>query len=242
MVLVGLVSVLPIFCSAIVFAMMVFASKATEAQTYRVIREYITGSSGTNPTAGVTIRGGALWGTTSNGGSLGMGGTVYDLMYAGNKWVGGDLFDFPSGVGNPGARLTFSSDGHPYGTTVGNGDSDLGTVFYVIPQPTICRVATCQPWRENLLYQFKGFPDGAHPGYGELTWDQQGNIYGTTTIGGAKEFGVVYEMTPPVPPSKTWTEERHLEFRRPGRMEYPQNAVIFDNNGNLLGAGSSRAA
>src|SRR5580704_5224855 len=86
---------------------------AVYAQTYATIYPFL-GTNGATPTAGVTIKVGNLWGTTSTGGSNGSG-TVYELMEIGNNWVGGDLFAFPSNVANPQARLIFGLDGHPYG-------------------------------------------------------------------------------------------------------------------------------
>jgi len=38
-------------------------------------------------------------------------------------------------------------------------------------------------WNEALLHSFTGSPDGAIPTYGNLTFDQAGNIYGTTLAG-----------------------------------------------------------
>jgi hypothetical protein len=40
------------------------------------------------------------------------------------------------------------------------------------------------------LYSFKGQPDAGFP-YGGLTFDQAGNLYGTT-LRGANDFGSVY--------------------------------------------------
>ncbi len=54
-----------------------------------------------------------------------------------------------------------------------------GTVFNLRPFPAVCKTALC-PWMETVLYQFAGAPDGAYPEYGDLIFDQAGNIYGTT--------------------------------------------------------------
>ncbi len=196
--------------------------QVAHAQTYT---HYPPGN-GAKPEAGVTIKGDFVYGTATGGG-LGAG-AVFELKHL------GDLIDFSGGIGSPQARVLFGPDGHLYSTFPGSGDNDLGQVYNLIPNPTLCKVVTCQPWRPTVLYSFKGYPDGAHPGYGDLIWDQLGNIYGTTTSGGSEELGVVYEMMPPVPPSKTWTEQVIWSFTGPDG-EYPQNAVVFDANGNLLG-------
>jgi uncharacterized repeat protein (TIGR03803 family) len=204
---------------------------AAHAQTYSTFPP----GSGGDPQAGVTIRGDFVYGTTASGG-LGAG-VVFEVKHL------GDLFDFPGGnaAANPEARVVFGPDGHIYGTGSQAGSDGDGLVFKLIPNPTICRVAQCRPWGAYVLYSFMGHPDGAIPGHGDLIWDEQGNIYGTTTLGGTKNLGVVYEMMPPVPPSNSWTESVVWNFGG-SDGENPQNAVIFDSNGNLLGTAKQGGA
>jgi uncharacterized repeat protein (TIGR03803 family) len=206
----------------LVFGMTILADLTVSAQTYNVFSP----GGGSHPAAGVTIRGDFVYGTTAYGG--GGSGVVFEVKHL------GDLVEF-TGVPAPGpqSRVVFGPDGHLYGTYADGATNSF--LFSLVPSATVCKSANCQPWKVNVLHLFAGFPsDGAIPGYGDLTWDQQGNIYGTTTIGGNTEHGVVYELMPPVPPSKTWTESVIWNFTGPDG-EYPQNAVIFDGNGNLLG-------
>jgi uncharacterized repeat protein (TIGR03803 family) len=64
-----------------------------------------------------------------------------------------------------------------------------------------------------MLYSFMGYPsDGDEPGYGDLIWDQQGNIYGTTTHGGPSGFGTVYQLTKS---GNSWTEAPIYSFSGP---------------------------
>jgi uncharacterized repeat protein (TIGR03803 family) len=215
----------------IVIGLTMVADPRARAQTYIT---YAPGS-GATPEAGVTVRGDFVYGTASAGGGFG-DGVVFEVKHL------GDLVSFGGGIGSPEARVVFGPDGHPYGTLPGSGSDNLGQVYNLFPQVTICRTAACQPWRVNVLYRFTGYPsDGARPGYGDLTWDQQGNIYGTTTAGGSKEYGVVYEMMAPIPPSKSWTEKVIWNFTGPDG-EYPQNAVIFDSKGNLYGTSKQGGA
>ena len=60
------------------------------------------------------------------------------------------------------------------------------------PPPTACKAAVCLV-RERALY-IAGPPhnDGGAP-QGDLTFDQSGNIYGTTGYGGADNYGVIYD-------------------------------------------------
>lgn len=209
------------------------AGQKAEAQTYHLVFEFL--ANGATPTAGVTIRGNSLWGTTSSGG-IGGGGTVYELVSTENIW---SLVNISDHSDSPKARVNFGPDGHPYIATSGYGT--FGFVFDFFPPATICKTANCS-WKANTLHNFTdGSSDGANPGYGDLAWDQQGNMYGTTTLAGGGGVGTVYELMPPIPPSKMWTEEVIWNFSgHDGK--YPQNAVIFDSNGNLLGTAKQGGA
>jgi uncharacterized repeat protein (TIGR03803 family) len=66
---------------------------------------------------------------------------------------------------------------------------------------------------ETVLYAFQNPVTGANP-VSSLVADARGNLYGTTSSGGnirGPEYcsmgcGTVFELLPPVPPGKTWTE------------------------------------
>jgi uncharacterized repeat protein (TIGR03803 family) len=50
-------------------------------------------------------------------------------------------------------------------------------------------------WLYTELYDFTGGSDGAGP-VGNLVMDANGNLYGTTSAGGANGAGVIWEITP----------------------------------------------
>lgn len=205
-------------------------SSVAHAQTYKTYGL----NNAANPQAGVTVKGDFVYGTAASGG-LG-GGAAFEVKHLGT------IYNFSSLPSTPESRIVFGLDNHLYGTTAGDGVDDLGVVYNLIPNPTLCKTALCQPFRLTVLHQFQGFPsDGAHPAHGDLIWDRQGNIYGTTTTGGTNELGVVYEMMPPVPPSKTWTEQVIWNFTGPDG-ENPQSGVVFDGNRNLLGTAQQGGA
>jgi uncharacterized repeat protein (TIGR03803 family) len=92
---------------------------------------------------------------------------------------------------------------------------------------------------EIVLYNFcqqSGCPDGARPN-GELVFDAAGNLYGTTTTGGANNGGqgTVFELSP----SKGgWTETVLYSFcAQPNCTDgyAPSGPLIFDSLGNLYG-------
>jgi uncharacterized repeat protein (TIGR03803 family) len=198
-------------------AFLVFLSPVAHAQTFSVIHTFTgNGGDGASPAAGVTLRAGALYGTTSQGGVGGATGpgTVYQMTHSGSGWTYTPVFLFPadkSGGANPQARVVFGPDGHLYGTTNVGGASQAGVVFYLTPPLSICKTVFCS-WKENVLWNFGAGNDGAYPGYGDLIWDQwndQGNIWNTTINGGTYNSGTLYELTKV---GSVWAEQVQIAF------------------------------
>lgn len=198
------------------------------AQTYSVIHAFAGGTDGAVPKAGVTIRGNALYGTTTGGG---YNGTVYQLTNSGSNWVFSALAGLGSKGSTPLARVIFGPDGHLYGTSIYGGTYSDGTVFKLTPEVGLCRDAACY-WTVSVLHDFGLGTDGEFVD-ANLIWDQQGNIYGTTTLGGTSGYGhgTVFELTPS---GNGYTENLLYSFSG-GDGESPNGGVIFDNKGNLFG-------
>jgi uncharacterized repeat protein (TIGR03803 family) len=77
-------------------------------------------------------------------------------------------------------------DGNFYGTTSYGGANNFGTVFRITPAGVF-----------STLYSFcaqTNCADGEAPG--ALTLGNDGNFYGTTSVGGAKGNGTVFQITP----------------------------------------------
>ena len=144
------------------------------------------GSNGGVPEAGlITDAVGNLYGTTRFGG-INSCGTVFQLTPSGGGWSLNTIYTFPGqpdGCG-PEGKLIMDAAGSLYGTTFYGGHG-AGTVFKLTPANG--------NWTYTLLHDFTG--DGAYP-MGSLVFDASGNIYGTTTHGGSKDEGVVFEITP----------------------------------------------
>ncbi len=143
---------------------------------------------GSFPAGGLVMdRIGNLYGTTTAGGGPSNGGVAFVLSPDGAETV---LYDFCSAAnctdGNePMGSLVLDGSGDLYGTTYSGGARNQGTVFRVARRSgetvlhSFCSVATCA--------------DGQNPVSG-LILDAKGNLYGTTTGGGAQNHGTVFEV------------------------------------------------
>jgi uncharacterized repeat protein (TIGR03803 family) len=148
---------------------------------------------GAHPTAGLIMDGnGILYGTTLDGGASGKG-TVFKLLpppAAGGAWTEQVIHSFcalPNCAdgANPASGLLMDPSGDLYGTTINGGANGKGTVFVVTAGGV-----------ENVRYSFcsaANCADGANPVAGLIT-DGAGNLYGTTTAGGAGNQGTVFRV------------------------------------------------
>lgn len=217
--------------------------------TFRQLHTFSGGIDGATPLAGLTMdAAGNLYGTAYAGGSG--YGTAYKLTHKGSGWTFSPLYNFAGGNdgAGPSARLIFGPNGTLYGTTTHGGDgtgdctsgyTGCGTVFNLKPQARACTTALCA-WVETVLYQFQGGDDGFLPYQADLTFDQAGNIYGTTLYGGLYGFcserwacGTVYELTKS---GNTWNKTVLHNFNgNSADGGEPYSGVIFDKAGNLYG-------
>jgi len=217
------------FCATLCLAVL---SSLAEAQTYSILYNFSGACGGNFALGGATLdQSGRIYGTTYSGGAYG-GGAVYRLAHEGEGWICSPVYNFGSqnhDGSNPTAGVVIGPDGLLYGTTT-EGGSGYGTVFRLQPRPNSCAGAMC-PWNETILYAFGNGADGGYPGYGKLTFDSAGNIYGTTNGGGSRGYGVVFKLTRS---GSGWTESVIWDFAN-GGGDSPLSGVIFDNAGNLYG-------
>src|ERR1700730_7144504 len=96
------------------------------------------------------------------------------------------------------AGLLAGQHGELYGNSFQGGKNNLGIIFELIP-------AGGGSFRYSILYSFGAPPDGQLP-RGTLTRDRNGNLYGTTQIGGAFGCGAVFALSPPATIGGAWTE------------------------------------
>ncbi len=171
---------------------------------------------------------GNLYNVCTVGGANGFG-TVYEMSLQQGKWRLTTLYAFkdqPDGA-LPYGGVISDAAGNLYGTTYYAGVHDLGTVYKL--------TRGSGTWVETVLYSFKGGRDGASP-IGSLVADTAGNLYGTTSDGGAAicSCGVIYKMTPGA--TGKWMES--VAYRFPGTPDpgFAYNGMVLTSDGNFYGA------
>ena len=187
-----------------VFELTVNAAKT--AWTHKVLYSFCTQANcadGISPAAGLLgDASGNLYGTTKELGAHG-GGTVFELMPNAKKtkWTHKPLYSFCAQGGAlctdgiyPASGLIGDGSGNLYGTTYQGGANPRGggTVFELTPN------AAKTAWTHKVLYSFCPQP-GCADGLLSLTGliaDASGNLYGTTSTGGAYDGGTVFELKP----------------------------------------------
>jgi uncharacterized repeat protein (TIGR03803 family) len=196
---------------------------AAHAATERVLFDFSL-ARGWSPEDGVVLRGGHLFGTTTQGGPFG-NGIVFELTRMENGWTEHILHAFKGPDGAiPVAGVTFDTAGNIYGTTSSDA-SGHGLVYKLTPSPG--------GWVESVLHTFTGGTDGEAP-IARMIFDDAGNLYGTTLFGGAFGCGVVFKLTPTQ--EEDWTEIVLHSFSGCSvGFGHPQAGVVL-KDGELYGA------
>ncbi len=162
---------------------------------------------------------GNLYGTTVYGGETNSG-TVFELTPTSGGWEESVLYSF-NGQVNPRGGVIFDTAGNLYGRA-------KSTVFQLTPNGG-------GTWTETVLHHFTGGENWST--WSGLSFDSKGNLYGTTTNGGAGHCkggcGVVFKLTLGL--DGKWRERVIHQFTGGKDGGNPQAGVIFDGNGNLYG-------
>jgi uncharacterized repeat protein (TIGR03803 family) len=191
--------------------------KITTAGAESVIYPFGPPPDGANPYGGLTLASdGNLYGMTSAGG-VGYG-TVFKVTTGGTETR---LHSFAaSNDGNfPEGGLIQGTDGNLYGMThLGGAGSNFGTVFKISTSGTTYKV----------LHSFGTAGDGSQP-YGSLVQASDGNLYGTTTVGGTASLGTVFKIT------TSGTETVLHSFGSPADGANPYGRLIQGSDGALYG-------
>lgn len=196
-----------------------------------------SGSDGAYPLGRLRMdKDGNLYGTTEGGGvaptcpfASNSCGTVFKLSPSENRgWTETVLHSFTGGSDGsfPDHGVNFDASGNIYGSASDGGACDdlgCGKIFKL--------TNNAGTWTETIVYAFKGGSDGIDPS--GVIFDQAGNMYGVTPVGGAAcDCGTVFELTPT---SDGVTEKVLYTFTGGADGDFPVSDLVLDNSGNLYG-------
>ncbi len=193
--------------------------------SYNVMYRFTRGEDGASPGAPL-IQGsdGNFYGTTAGGGTFDRG-TVFKLTPTGAVST---LYTFTGAADGayPHAGLLQATDGNFYGTTWQGttAPSAYGVVFRLTPGGAF-----------TTLYTFTRTDDGGEP-HAALIEGIDGNLYGTTELGGTYDGGTVFKITPGGVLTTLYA------FSRGSDGGQPEAALIQGDDGNFYGTTSQYGA
>lgn len=202
----------------------------------------------------LTRKGNALYGITTDGGSVGEG-SVWQARYnsRSSNWKVSDVHDFCTALdgygdctdgSNPTGGVVFDGLGNMYGTTFYGGpgiqyNTGSGTVFQLMPpqsKGTAWGYTLLRVYYPGFSTDQNGVLDGWSPGQ-TLTLDKSGNVYGTTSVGGYIDAepatGTIFELA-----AGTWAETNLHIFGAGNQgtdLRTPTSPLTRDSRGNLYG-------
>ena len=182
------------------------------------------GANGALPSAGlIADAAGNLFGTTAAGGANG-DGAVFEIAKAGAGYASTPTtlfsFDGASGAG-PASGLIADAAGNLFGVTPSGGANGYGTVFELVRDGG-------GVYTPVTLLSFNG-ADGRFAS--SLITDAAGNLFGTTSSGGAYGYGTVFEL---VNNGGGYTPVTLLSFNGADGAN-PGGGLIADAAGDLFG-------
>jgi uncharacterized repeat protein (TIGR03803 family) len=218
--------------------------KITPSGTLMTLLSF-NGTDGEYPSTLVQATDGSLYGTTSGGGAHGYYGTVFKITPSGTLMT---LLSFNGTDGEYPSALIQATNGDLYGTTLEGGANDscfvdpivvtCGTVFKITPSGTL-----------TTLHSFD-YTDGDFPS-AALVQATDGNLYGTTSGGGANSCsvfgkaygcGTVFKITPSGSLTTLHNFEAGTAAGQNTDGEFPGAALVQATDGNFYGTTSSGGA
>ncbi len=171
-----------------------------------------------------------LYGTAYFGGGERVLGTVFRVALDGTFTI---LHKFADGKPKPAlpyTGVTFGPDGYLYGATLNGGKLNKGTVYRLAPDGTDF----------SVLHEFNG-PDGENP-EGTLVLGADGQLYGTTLVGGANNRGVIYRISTAGDHEVVYSFPKLAEFRDGIPVNStganPRAGMMLSADGNFYGTAS----
>lgn len=208
-------------------------SQSQSGWSFATLYEFQSKTDGYNPASPLTIGpGGIFYGSTTDGGLEGGGGTVFRLFPVcadpgcqQRLWVKNTLYRFLQckGAGTNGG-LVLDKAGNLYGTTIA-ACSRLGQVYELSPAQGL------QNWTETTVHAFTGTPGDGEWILNTLLIDSAGNLYGPSFSGGSFGVGTIYRFSPQ---GSSWREDLLYNFSGL-EIARPVNSLIADASGSLYG-------
>lgn len=174
--------------------------------TESIIYTFLGGTDGGFPSALTLDKNGNLFGTTLSGGETQPPcdcGTVFEMtLSSSGQWTKQLLYSFTDGLdgGSPSSGVTLDNAGNLYGETFDGGSfacpqSGCGVVYQL--------AFNSGEWKLHVVNTFNGVDGskGSQP-TGGLTFDTEGDLYGTTSGGGnlacnnGNGCGTVFKLSP----------------------------------------------
>jgi uncharacterized repeat protein (TIGR03803 family) len=120
-------------------------------------------------------------------------GNVFKIALSQRGYPQTNIYTFSGSEGFPNGPVAVDSVGNVYGTTIGGGSKNLGTVWKLTPVTGDKGIT----YKKKVLHTFTTEKSGEYPGGGVLL-DSSGNIYSTTIEGGGTECqggcGTLFEL------------------------------------------------
>ncbi len=199
------------------------AAIALPAQTFTTLHSFNSATDGNSPYSGlIQATDGNLYGVTYVGGPDG-NGTLFKVTTGGALTT---LHSFCSQSGcmdgsNPYGGLVQATNGNFYGTTSSNGANGDGTIFTVTPGG-----------RLTTLYSFCSQNNCPKGPFAALIQATDGNLYGTTYLGGAFGWGAIFKIAPS---GALTTFYNFCSQKGCPDGNFPDSALIQSTDGNLYG-------
>jgi uncharacterized repeat protein (TIGR03803 family) len=185
----------------------------------------LIGNMGQTPEAAVLVGSdGALYGTTSTGGTNG-NGTVFRLNADGSGYTVLHHFSGLAGDGAaPVAAVIEGGDGALYGTTAAGGSGGNGTVFKINKDGS----------GYSLVHTFDYLSGDGRLPQSALVQASDSALYGTTSKGGSADGGIVFKLNP----NGSGYTILHQFHQSVGDGQAPLGGLVEGSNHALYGATS----
>jgi uncharacterized repeat protein (TIGR03803 family) len=175
-------------CFRFVLALSSCLCAAAQAATLTTLVDFsgtATPNKGATPRGALVLDEGLLWGSTESGGGTSNHGTLFKLDPGTATFTGLVEFAGITTGSKPFAGLLLASDGNFYGTTAQGGTDGKGTIFQMLPNGTLNTIYTFRTATESSI--------GSTPN-DKLVEGADGFLYGTTSVGGLGNKGVIFKV------------------------------------------------